>query len=161
MPDIETAAKDDERHLAQILRRWLSEKGARACDRLRTPHWVKYRLWARADRAERKRIISACLDRGNSHYNAVVELYRETELGEQSDACREAADAYALGEELDRDVANFEALTWRPWPREYPTWESLSDNEKDEIVTVYATGDRQALLQCEHRIYRYPWLVKW
>lgn len=161
MPDIQAAAAQDEQGLTHAVRHWLSEKGARVCNRLRRPYWVKYRLWARADRAHRKELLRSALDVGQNEHDAVLRMFTECRLEDLTERNAEAFEAHAQGEALDRDVDNFRLLTVRPWPRAFPTWEGLSDAERNEIMTVYATGDHDALLSCERRIYHYPWLCDW
>ncbi|VDC00066.1 unnamed protein product [Peniophora sp. CBMAI 1063] len=161
MPDLQSASADDERRVTQMLRQWLSDKGSRVCDRLRRPNWVKYRLWARRDRAERQQTVRAALEAGHSDYEAAFELFRHIRLGNARDDDSEVFQAYVRAEGLDRDVLNFMMLPVRPWPREYPAWASLSEAEREEIMNVYASADHEAQLKCERRIYNYPFLVDW
>ncbi|VDC00062.1 unnamed protein product [Peniophora sp. CBMAI 1063] len=161
MPDIQAACADDERRLMRGLREWISGKGARVCDRLRRPYWVKVRLWARADRSERQRIVRDALDGGHSEYEAAFELFRACHLGDLCEADPDVREAYARGEELDRDVLHFTMLPARPWPREYPAWGSLSEKERQKIIDVYVSADHEARVKCERRVYNYPFLVPW
>ncbi|VDC02229.1 unnamed protein product [Peniophora sp. CBMAI 1063] len=161
MPDIQDAADDDERGLTFALRRWLSEKGARACDRLRRGLWIRYRLWARTDRAWRQDIVRSALEAGEDDHTVALKLAFECRMADFSAEGRAALDAQATAQALDRDVENFTQLTVRPWPREYFTWEGLSDKERADLTAAYASGDHNALLKCERRVYHYPWLSSW
>ncbi|KZV60208.1 hypothetical protein PENSPDRAFT_694458 [Peniophora sp. CONT] len=160
--DVQVAVNGDERRLTQVLRHWIADKGARVTERLRRPLLASYRLWLRGDRAERQRIVEVAQSTHESDYDIAHQLHAHYRRTKSDDTAIAAGKAHKRAELFSEDIANFESLPRRPWPRDWPrAWMHLSNAAREEIMAAHGSGDHLRRVEVERRVYGHPWVGKW